>query len=199
MNKSTPEKAKERDTFKNSGGLFPVMYGCTANKVAATSKITEQEGQQMINVVKGCAPKIVTTLDGKSKEASTLGYVIHNSRTGSRRWFTPVLDHIKYGFPLSKSDKIDAEMEARNSPVQGTNSDLMKEAIAMLELWITLFRQDVRFLLTVHDELVVDCPEEQADFYASKVKEIMKRAAKNYLIKEIDMDVDVRVAKHWKK
>lgn len=199
MSDTTPAKKEERSKFKNSGGLFPVVYGVAANKVAATSQITEKEGQIMIDTIKAQVPKVVIALDTKSKEASTFGYVVHNTRTGSRRWFSPVLDHLHYGFPLSKGDKITVEMAARNSPIQGTNSDLMKEAIAMLALWIKLFKQDVRILLTVHDELLCDCPADKVEFYAGKIKEIMKRAAKNYLIKEIDMEVDVKTAAYWKK
>lgn len=199
MNQSTPEKIEERTIFKNSGGLFPVVYGVAASKVAATSKIIEPEGQAMITAIKSLVPKVVETLEGKAKEATTLGYVKHNDRTGSRRWFTPVLDHLHYGYPITKRDLIEAEMAGRNSPIQGTNSDIMKEAIAMVELYSTLFKLDIRFLLTAHDEGAWDVPVQEADFYAAKIKELLIRAAKPYLIPEIDMDVDVRVADYWKK
>lgn len=199
MDQSTEAKKEERSKFKNSGGLFPVVYGVSANKVAATSQITEKEGQVMIDTIKAQVPKVVQTLDAKSKEASTFGFVVHNKRTGSRRWFTPILDHIHYKAPITKGQIIEAEMAARNSPIQGTNSDLMKEAIAMLELWVKLYKQDVRFLLTVHDELLCDCPADKAEFYAGKIKEIMKRAAKAYLIKEIDMDVSCHTSTYWEK
>ena len=80
-----------------------------------------------------------------------------------------------------------------------TNSDLVKEAIAMLDLWIRLFKHDVRFLLTVHDEIVIDCPEDKAEYYKEKLVEIMVRAAKNYLIPEIDMKAECKIAKTWSK
>lgn len=199
MNQSIPEKKKERSLFKNSGGLFPVAYGVTANKVAASAGINEREAQVMIDTIKSQIPLVIIYLDSKSREASTNGYVIHNKRTGSRRWFTPVLDHIKYGFPLTKSDIVEAEMQARNSAIQGSGSDLVKEAICMIDLWATLFKQDLRILITVHDEIVLDCPEDKVEFYAEKVEQLMKRAAKNYLIKEIDMEVEVKVGKTWQK
>lgn len=199
MNKSTPEKEKERDTFKNSGGLFPCAYGVTANKVAATSKITEAEAQAMIDAVKAEVPLVIKALDEKSKEASQKGYVKHNARTGSRRYFTAILDNLKYGFPVTNSEITDAELEARNSPIQGTNSDIMKEAIAWIALWNSIFKQDVWMLFTVHDEDFIDCPKEAAEEVAKKVEKLMTRAAKQYLIPEIDMEVDVRVADHWKK
>lgn len=199
MNQTTLEKKEERTKFKNSGGLFPVAYGVSANKVAASAQITEAEGQAMIDTIKAEIPEVIKVLDKKSKEATNLGYVTHNTRTNSRRWFTPILDSIKYGFPVTKSQLIEAEMAARNSPIQGTNSEIIKEAIALIHLWARLFKQDLRLLLTVHDELVYDCPKEKAEFFAAKVKELMKRAAKNYLIPEIDMDVDCRVGSYWKK
>lgn len=199
MNQSTPEKTEERTRFKNSAGLFPVVYGVTANKVAATAQVTEAEGQAMIDAIKREVPNVILTLDAKSKEASTYGYVTHNERTGSRRWFTPILDHLHYGFPLTRKEIVEAEMAARNSPIQGSNSDIMKEAIAAVELWTNLFKQDLRFLLTVHDEGVWDCPEELADFFVGKIRSIMQRVAQNYLIPEIKMEADVKAANYWKK
>jgi hypothetical protein len=199
MNKSTPEKEKERDKFKNSGGLFPVAYGIASGKVAATAKITLDEGQVMIDTIKAEIPKVIEFLDGKAREATTKGYVVHNNRTGSRRWFDAVLNHNHYGWPLDKSALAEIEFAARNSPIQGTNSDLMKEAIAMIDLWRRLYKVDVRFLLTVHDEYVCDVPTEQAEILAPKIKNLMERAANNYLIKELKMGVDMRIAQHWKK
>lgn len=199
MNKSTPEKERERSKFKNSGGLFPVAYGVAANKVAATAGITNEEGQTMINTIKAQIPKVIDTLDSKSLEGTTKGYVVHNLRSGSRRYFQPVLDNLHYKFPITKSQLVEVGMASRNTPIQGTNSDLMKEAIAMIELWKTLYRQDINLLLTVHDEVVYDCPIDKAEFYTNKIKQLMQRAANNYLIKEIRMDVHAQYGKSWTK
>jgi hypothetical protein len=199
MNQSTEAKKKERSVFKNSGGLFPVAYGVAASKVAGAAKVTIDEGQAMINAVKAEVPGVIAYLDGKSKEAVSTGYVVHNKRTNSRRGFTAILDHLHYRWPLDKSKKVEVEMAARNSPIQGTNSDLMKEAIIFMVRWAKIYRQDIMFMLTVHDELVVDAPEDKGDFYAQKIGDIMARAAKLYLEPEFNMVADVRVAKHWKK
>jgi DNA polymerase I-like protein with 3'-5' exonuclease and polymerase domains len=199
MDQSTDDKKKERDKFKNSAGLFPVLYGCNANKVAATAQVTNAEGQVMIDVIKSHAPLAGKFLDGKSKEASTLGYVEHNSRSHSRRAFSKVMDSLKYGFPLSKSDKIDAEMQGRNTAIQGTGSDVMKEAIAMVDLWNTLYKQDIQFVLSNYDEGVWSFPENKAEQYSKVVVHFMKAAAKNYLIKEVEMDVEFHLEKTWTK
>jgi len=199
MNKSTPEKEKERSKFKNSGGLFPVAYGVAANKVAATAGITSQEGQVMIDTIKNQIPKVIETLDGKSLEGTTKGYVVHNNRSGSRRYFQSVIDNLHYGFPITKSQIVEVGMASRNSPIQGTNSCLMKEAIAMIDLWKTLYKQDINLLLTVHDEVVYDCPADKVEFFTQKIKELMIRAANSYLIKEVRMSVHTSNGDSWTK
>ena len=197
MNQTTPEKIKERSIFKNSGGLFPVAYGVAAAKVAGAAGITNEEGQLMIDTIKSEIPKVITFLDSKSKEALKTGYVVHNTRSGSRRGFTPILDELHYGWPASRDERSEVEFAARNSPIQGTNSDLMKEAIIMIDLWKRLFKQDIRFLLTVYDEYVADVPADKAEEYAHVISQFMIRAAQNYLIPEITMGVDCHIANHW--
>ena len=199
MNQSSDEKKKERDKFKNSAGLFPVLYGCNANKVAATAQVTQQEGSIMIDVIKSHAPKAQQFLDSKSHEASSQGYVIHNTRSGSRRYFSKVLDHLHYGFPLSKADKIDAEMQGRNTAIQGTGSDIIKEAIAMIDLWCSLYKQDIKFILSNYDEGVWSFPEAKKEQYEKVISHFMKKAANNYLIPGVEMDVEYHIEKSWTK
>lgn len=198
MENNTPEGKKARDIFKNSCGLFPVSYGVSANKVAATSRINEREGQIAINVIKAEIPDVTIFLEEKAEQAVEYGYVHHNDRINSRRYFTQALDAEHYHWKLNKEDKAIIEFAARNSPIQGTNSDLIKEAIAYIEIYTNLFRQDIRFLNTIHDELLVDVPEDKESL-VDKVKQLMIRAANNYLIPEVVMGVDERVAKYWKK
>lgn len=199
MNKSTPEKELERTTFKNSGGLFPVAYNVHASKVAATSKISIDEGQMMIDTIKQEIPLVIEYLDSVSSQALKDGYCIHNSRTNSRRWFQPILDNLKYGTSISKSELIEIESASRNSVIQGSNSDLIKEAIASVYLWSKLFVQPIKLAFTVHDELVYSCPKDKAELHTDKISQIMKRTAQKYLIPEISMEVDIHHNYCWVK
>jgi DNA polymerase I-like protein with 3'-5' exonuclease and polymerase domains len=199
MNNVDEERKKERDIFKNSGGLFPTVYGVAAQKVAGTSKIPIEEGQIIIDSIKAEVPIVIPFVEKKSKDAVNDGYTLHNTRTNSRRWFTPILDRIKYGYAPTKSQIAEVEFAARNSCIQGTNSDLMKEAICMLHLYIQMTKQPIQFLLTVHDEKVVQAPKDKAEEIKHKVEQIMSRAAQNYLIDEVKMEVDGRIADYWKK
>lgn len=199
MNKSTPEKEKERDIFKNSGGLFPTVYGVAAAKVAATSKIPVEEGQIMIDTIKKEVPDVIQYVERKTREAVNFGYVVHNERTGSRRYFTPILDRIHYGWKVDKSVQSEIEFASRNTAVQGTNSDLMKEAICMIELYVAITGADIRFFLTNHDEWAGDTNDAEAEKNREKIEQLMIRAANNYLIPGMTMKADARVAKYWKK
>lgn len=199
MDKSTIEKEKERHKFKNSAGLFPVAYGIGANKVAASAQLTLGEGQICIDVIKKEVPKVIEFLDQKASIAIKEGYVLHNTRTNSQRAFTPIIDHKKYGFPLSKEDRASVEAASRNSPIQGSNSDIIREAMCYVELWKNLFKLDCNFMIQAHDELVYDVPLEKKDWYLERIMSLMRRAAKNYLMKEINMDCDGKASLFWDK
>jgi DNA polymerase I-like protein with 3'-5' exonuclease and polymerase domains len=199
MNKKTTEKEKERHKFKNSAGVFPVAYGIFPGKVAATASVTNEEAQIMIDTIKAEIPKVIEKLTEVAKLAVTEGYVISNTRTNSRRWFTPILDQLHYGFKTSKSDLIETESASRNAPIQSSNADLVKEAIAMIEMWSIIYKVDIRFLLQVHDELLYDVPITNGEVYFKKIQELMIRAANNYLIPSLSMQVDGHLNTHWEK
>ncbi|MDQ2104288.1 DNA polymerase I [Azospirillum isscasi] len=71
-----------------------------------------------------------------------------------------------------------AERQAINAPIQGTAADIMKRAMARVPgaLKEAGF-EDVRMLLQVHDELLFEAPEDQAEAAAKRVREVMEGAA----------------------
>ena len=62
-------------------------------------------------------------------------------------------------------------------PIQGTAADIMK--IAMVNVWRRLKKENVRgkLILQIHDELIVECPEEETDKIRAILKEEMEHAA----------------------
>lgn len=199
MDKKTPEGEKARNKFKNSMGLFPILYGAQPHKVAVTSQITTDEAQIGMNVIKAHAPLADKFLQANREYGAKHGYVIHNTRSGSRRWFQPVLDQIHYGYPMSKSKKVEVELAAGNSCIQGGGSDILKEAIAMVALWSNLFKQDIKFVMSNYDEGVWSIPKNKEQQYKRVIEQFMIRAAKNYLIEGVDMEVDIKVNSFWEK
>jgi DNA polymerase I-like protein with 3'-5' exonuclease and polymerase domains len=190
-------KSKERTKFKQSG-IFPVIYGVKAPKVASIQGFSRQDGQVFIDTIEAEMPKVVAFVKNKAAFALQHGYVLHNTRTNSRRWFKDVIDANTRNFELTNKESSKVETAARNSPVQGTNVDIIIEAIVTIWRWAKLFKVDVRFLGQVHDELIYDFPEDQ-DWIPAKLQQLMQRTAQRYLIPELSMKAGCDVGYYWIK
>jgi DNA polymerase I len=86
-----------------------------------------------------------------------------------------------------------AEREGINMPIQGTASDIVK--IAMLRADEAFRREglDARMLMQVHDELLVECPADQADLVARTLKREMESAVEL----DVPLIVDVGIGDNW--
>jgi DNA polymerase I len=86
-----------------------------------------------------------------------------------------------------------AERMARNTPIQGTAADLLK--VAMIKVDARLAREGLasRMLLTVHDELVIEAPEAEADGAAAAVREEMEHAIEL----DVPLVVDIGRGASW--
>jgi DNA polymerase-1 len=73
-------------------------------------------------------------------------------------------------------ERAPAERIAVNAPIQGTAADIMK--LAMIAVWRRLRAEErsARMILQVHDELVIEAPEAEADAATTLLREEMERA-----------------------
>ena len=72
-----------------------LFYGLFAKKAGKTLNISTEEGQIVINTIKREIPKTIKMVENQSAFAERYGYVIHNNRTNSRRWFPILIKQIK--------------------------------------------------------------------------------------------------------
>ena len=81
------------------------------------------------------------------------------------------------------------ERVALNMPIQGTAADIMK--LAMIAVWKRLKAEKpaARLVLQVHDELIVECPEEDAPAVAALLAEEMERV--------VSLSVPLTAEAHW--
>jgi DNA polymerase-1 len=107
-------------------------------------------------------------LDGIRKQAAQQGYV--ETLMGRKRYFPTLKTQ------SNQNIRNREEREAINAPVQGTAADIMK--IAMLRVPPALRKAGLRsrMLLQVHDELVLECPDEELNEAARIVQEVMRDA-----------------------
>ena len=85
------------------------------------------------------------------------------------------------------------ERKARNTPIQGTAADLLKLAMIAVQRVIDTEAKDVKMLLTVHDELVLEAPAERADAVSKKLVDKMEGVWKL----DVPLKVDVGIGKNW--
>ena len=85
------------------------------------------------------------------------------------------------------------ERAAMNMPLQGSSADIIK--IAMINVVNALNKEGwkAKLILQVHDELVLDCPKEEAEQAADILKSEMENAVKL----NVPLSVDVHMGKNW--
>ncbi len=85
------------------------------------------------------------------------------------------------------------ERVALNMPIQGTAADIIK--IAMVQVFERLRREGLRarLLLQVHDELIVECPEDERERVSAILKQEMEQAA----VLSVPLTVEVKSGKSW--
>jgi DNA polymerase-1 len=81
-----------------------------------------------------------------------------------------------------------------NTPVQGTAADITKQALASLPE--ALAETDARIIGTVHDEILVEAPEEHAERVAHILKATMEHAGQVYL-QTVPVVADIRIGRTW--
>jgi len=86
-----------------------------------------------------------------------------------------------------------AERAAINAPIQGTAADIMKLAMIRLHERLQQGHFRTRMLLQVHDELVLEVPEDERAAIVPLVCEVMESA---YQL-EVPLKVDVEIGPNW--
>jgi len=86
-----------------------------------------------------------------------------------------------------------AERIALNTPIQGTAADLIKLAMIRVDKALAEKFPDARLLLQVHDELIVECPEEIAADVAALVSREMEQVA----ALSVPLLAEAKIGKSW--
>ncbi len=86
---------------------------------------------------------------------------------------------IKFNEPEGEKQKGNIKRESKNLPIQSLCADMLK--IALSELFLKLEPKGVMFVNTVHDEIVLECREEDSEEVARVLKEEMEKAGRMFL------------------
>jgi DNA polymerase-1 len=180
-----PDEVSSRMRRIAKGVNFGLIYGMSVFGLTRYTELTLAEAETFVKAYFQKFPGVKRYLDGIRKLAAQQGYV--ETLLGRRRYF-PALQS-KANVQVKNRE----EREAINAPVQGTAADIMK--IAMLKVPTALKEAGLRarMLLQVHDELVLECPEEEVRETARLVQETMANA---YPL-SIPLSTEARYGTNW--
>ncbi|MGB8984158.1 MAG: DNA polymerase I, partial [Anaerolineales bacterium] len=147
---------------------FGLIYGMSVFGLTRTTELTLSEAETFVKAYFEKFPGVKKYLDGIRKQAAQQGYV--ETLLGRRRYF-PALQS-KANVQVKNRE----EREAINAPVQGTAADIMKLAMLKVPPALQASGLKARMLLQVHDELVLECPQEEVKEAARVVQEAMANA-----------------------
>jgi DNA polymerase-1 len=165
---------------------FGLIYGMGAFRLSRDSEMTLAESENYIKAYFARFPGIQSYLDATKQMAQKVGYV--ETLFGRRRYF-PVFRGSMSG--QNRQAWMRAEREAVNHPIQGTAADIIK--IAMLRLHEKLAPYRAQLLLQVHDELLLELPEEELDVVRPIMIETMMQGAQL----DVPLRVGASVGTNW--
>lgn len=169
---------------------FGIAYGMwknglVGNLTKAGIAIGTEEAEQIIKGFHKVYPAVSKYLYEIGEEGAK-NYIIRN-KAGRV---------IKFDLPKDDREKGSIKRESKNLPIQSLCADMVK--VAMVNIFLKLEPKGVKFINTVHDELVYEAPEALAEEAAQVVKEEMEKAGKIYL-KDLPCVAEVTIADCWSK
>jgi DNA polymerase-1 len=163
---------------------FGIVYGISDYGLSQNLNITRKDAAQFIEQYFAVFQGVRGYMDEIVKKARQDGYV---TTLLQRRRYLPEITASNFNL------RSFAERTAMNTPIQGTAADIIK--LAMVQLDERLRKEGVRsrMLLQVHDELVLEVPEEELRLMKGLVAEVMEGA----LQLDVPMKADVDAGLNW--
>ena len=147
---------------------FGIIYGISAFGLGRQLQIEPGEARAYIAAYFSRYPGILEYMSRMRETARISGYV--TTLFGRRCWVPGIADKnpARRGY---------AERQAINAPLQGGAADIIKRAMVKLPAALRAAGLRARLLLQVHDELLFETPDEEADATAALARDIMQSAA----------------------
>jgi DNA polymerase-1 len=165
---------------------FGLIYGMGSYRLARDSELTLAEAENYIAAYFDRFPGISSYLEETKQLARTQGYV--ETLLGRRRYFPVYAARGR----VNRQVEARADREAVNHPIQGTAADIIKIAMINLQKELSTGYRS-RLLLQVHDELVLEIPEEELEAVQPLVVDTMSDA----FPLSVPLRVDARTGRNW--
>ena len=174
----TPLEQVTADQRRSAKAInFGLIYGMSAFGLAKQLGIERGEAQAYVDRYFDRYPGVRRYMDETRASARRSGYV---STVFGRRLYLPDIN--------ARNGQVRqyAERSAINAPRQGTAADIIKRAMIGVAAWLDAEQPGARRIMQVHDELVVEVPDERAADVADGVARLMVGAAELRVPRGVD-------------
>ncbi|WP_338019292.1 DNA polymerase I [Paraburkholderia tagetis] len=165
---------------------FGLIYGMSAFGLASNLGITRDAATLYIDRYFARYPGVKRYMDETRMDAKSRGYV--ETVFGRRLW----LPEINGGNGPRRQA---AERAAINAPMQGTAADLIKLSMIAVQQWLDKRKIGTRMIMQVHDELVLEVPDEELSEVRKCLPELMCSVAKL----KVPLVAEVGVGANWEE
>ncbi len=167
---------------------FGIVYGISAFGLANQLGIPQGEAGAYIKTYFERFPGIGAYMDRTKAQVREQGFV---STIFGRKVNIPEIGG------KSVAQRQFAERAAINAPIQGSAADVIRRAMVRMPTALTEAGLKARMLLQVHDELVFEAPEAEAEATCALVKAVMEKAAEPAVCLTVPLVVEARAASNW--
>ncbi|MCW8086838.1 DNA polymerase I [Sabulicella glaciei] len=180
-----PLEAVDREARRRAKTLnFGIIYGMSAFGLAARLGIPTGEAKGVIDAYFARYPGILAAMERIKDEARTNKFVC--SPFGRRLWIRNIDDR-------NPAFRAGAERQAINAPFQGGAAEVIKRAMVRVPRALADAGLRGRMLLQVHDELVLEVPEEEAEATGTLLRGVMEGVA----TLRVPLLVEIGTGRNW--
>ena len=163
---------------------FGLIYGMSAFGLAGNLGIERSAAQMYIDKYFQRFSGVKRYMDETRMLAKAHGYV--ETVFGRRLWLPEINSP-------NGPRRQGAERAAINAPMQGTAADLIKLAMIAVQGWLEAEKLGTRMIMQVHDELVLEVPQQELELVREKLPELMKNVAEL----KVPLLAEVGIGKNW--
>ena len=165
---------------------FGIVYGISDFTLAKNISVSRKEAKEFIERYFERYPGVKRYMDAAVTEGREKGYV---TTLMGRRRYLPELASANFNL------RAFGERCAMNSPIQGTAADIIKLAMIRVADALRKGGYKARLILQVHDELIVEAPEDEQE----RVRALLKDCMEGVAALAVPLKTDISVGRDWRE
>ena len=180
----TPEQVTALQRRHAKAVNFGIVYGISEFSLAEDIGVSRYEAKAYIDSYLENYRGVKTYMQQVVEQAREMG---HTKTLYGRKRYIPELKSSNFNI------RSGAERVALNTPIQGTAADLIKLAMIRVDRTLREKYPQAKLILQVHDELIVECPEEIAQEVAAQISREMEQVA----ALNVPLTAEAKIGKSW--